>query len=96
MADMQKGITIESVRRIFKLTKDLGFYRRAYMLLGMPNESIEDIKLSEALIDEIEPDAVGFTILAPYPGSVYFDKQKHENVDWSKVDEYGNMLTRTK
>lgn len=94
--DMQKGITIEGIKRIFRITKDLGFFRRAYMLLGMPNESIEDIKLSEELIDEIEPDAVGFTILAPFPGSSFYDYEMHKNVDWSWVDEYENRITRTK
>jgi len=94
--DMQKGITIERIKRIFKLTKNLGFFRRAYMLLGMPNESLEDIKLSEKLVDDIEPDAVGFTILAPFPGSSFYDSKTHKNVDWSWVDEYENKITRTK
>jgi len=96
LKDMQKGITIESIKRIFKVSKDIGFYRRVYMLLGMPNESLEDIKKSEQLVDEIEPDAVGFTILAPYPGSLFYDRDVHKNVDWSYVDEYENRITSTK
>lgn len=96
LADIQKGITIEGIKRLFKITKDLGFFRRAYMLLGMPNESMDDIKLSEELVDEIEPDAVGFTILAPFPGSSFYDYKTHKNVDWSYVDEYENRITRTK
>lgn len=96
LTDMQKGITVEGIKRIFRITKDLGFFRRAYMLLGMPDESTKDIKLSEELIDEIEPDAVGFTILAPFPGSSFYDCKEHRNVDWSYVDEYENRITRTK
>jgi radical SAM superfamily enzyme YgiQ (UPF0313 family) len=94
--DMQKGITIERIKRLFKITKDLGLFRRSYMLLGMPNESLKDIRLSEELVDEIEPDAVGFTILAPFPGSSFYDCKEHRNVDWSYVDEYENKITRTK
>ena len=93
---MQKGITVEGIKRIFKITRDLGFFRRAYMLLGMPNESMDDIKLSEELVDEIEPDAVGFTILAPFPGSSFYDYKAHRNIDWSLVDEYENKITRTR
>lgn len=65
------------------------------MLLGMPNESLADIKLSEKIVDEVRPDAVGFTILAPYPGTSYYDPVKHKGVDWSEVDEYDNRITNT-
>jgi radical SAM superfamily enzyme YgiQ (UPF0313 family) len=95
LQDMKKGITIEKVEWAFKVTKRLGFFRRAYMLLGMPNESREDIKLTEDLIDRIKPDAVGFTILAPYPGTTFYDPVLHKDVDWAAVDEYENRLTKT-
>jgi radical SAM superfamily enzyme YgiQ (UPF0313 family) len=96
LEQMKKGITVEQVRRVFEITHEMGFYRRAYMLLGMPEESIEDIKLSESLVQEIKPEAVGFTILAPYPGTSFYDAEQHKNVDWSAVDEYGNDMTRTR
>ncbi len=95
LKDMQKGITVDKIRWAFKVTRELGFFRRAYVLLGMPNESYYDIKLTEDLIDEIEPDMVGFTILAPYPGTMYYDAHLHANVDWSTVDEYENRMTCT-
>jgi radical SAM superfamily enzyme YgiQ (UPF0313 family) len=92
---MEKGIDLEKIKWVFKTAADLGLYRRAYMLLGMPEESREDIKLSENLVEEISPDMVGFTILAPYPGTAFFDPVKHKDVDWAEVDEYGNRITRT-
>jgi tRNA A37 methylthiotransferase MiaB len=73
----------------------LGFLRRAYVLLGMPNESRDDIRLTEELLDEIKPDFVGFTILAPYPGTEVYCREAHTDVDWSVVDEYENRLTST-
>ena len=96
LQDMKKGITADKIRWAFEATKKVGLFRRAYVLLGMPNESREDIKMTEGLIDEIEPDMVGFTILAPYPGTDFYDSKVHKNVDWSMVDEYGNGLTNTK
>ena len=44
-------------------------------LLGMPGEDDYDIDLTIDLIDRIEPDVVGFTILAPYPGSDFYSEQ---------------------
>ena len=96
LKDMNKGIDLEKVKWVFKATAELGFFRRAYMLLGMPEESPDDIALSERIIEEINPDAVGFTILAPYPGTSFYEAMRHKDVDWSHVDEYGNCFTRTK
>lgn len=96
LKDMKKGIDLDKVKQVFKVTAKLGLFRRAYMLLGMPEESLEDIRLSEKVVDEIMPDAVGFTILAPYPGTSYYDPSLHKDVDWAEVDEYENRTTRTK
>jgi anaerobic magnesium-protoporphyrin IX monomethyl ester cyclase len=96
LKEMKKGIDLGEVRRLFEVTAKLGFFRRAYILLGTPEESLEDIKLSEEIVDEIKPDAVGFTILAPYPGTSYYDFKLHKNVNWAEVDEYENRITRTK
>lgn len=96
LKEMKKGIALDKVRWVFKVTAELGFYRRAYMLLGMPEETLEDIRLSEKIVDEIKPDTVGFTILAPYPGTSYYDPNLHKDVDWAEVDEYENRLTKTK
>jgi radical SAM superfamily enzyme YgiQ (UPF0313 family) len=58
----------------------------------MPEESDEDIDLTTELIDDINPDVVGFTILAPYPGSDFYNTGLYKDVDWSKVDEYSNDI----
>jgi len=96
LKEMKKDIDLDRVRWVFKVTAELGLFRRAYMLLGMPEEGIEDIRLSEKIVDEIKPDSVGFTILAPFPGTSYYDSKLHKNVDWSEVDEYDNRITTTK
>ncbi len=95
LKDMRKGITIEQIKRSFKFAKEFGIKTRAYCLIGMPNDSYKTIKDTERLIDEIQPDYVGFTILAPYPGTVFYDDSL-KDLDWSKVDEYSNDITKTK
>jgi radical SAM superfamily enzyme YgiQ (UPF0313 family) len=95
LKDMRKGITVEQIEWAFEITKRMGLFRRAYILLGMPNESYEDIQLTEDLIDRIKPDSVGFTILAPYPGTAFYNSVLHRDINWATVDEYENRLTRT-
>lgn len=96
LRDMHKPFNLKDIRQAFKITKELGFIRRAYILLGMPNETREDIEMTDRLIEEIKPDVVGFTILAPFPGTAAYDPQVHKDIDWSEVDEYHNKFTKTK
>jgi len=65
-------------------------------LLGTPNETIEDIKMTERLCDEIQADVVGFSLLAPYPVNEYFDYETMKSWDWSLFDEYNNRWVYTK
>jgi len=96
MKDTKKPITVDRVKQAFLMARDLGFIRRAYVVLGMPEEGYEDIRLTENLIDEIQPEVVGFTIIAPYPGTAHYNPTVHRDVDWSRVDEYQNELTSTR
>lgn len=96
MKQVQKPITVDIVKSAFKRAKEIGFNRRAYFLLGMPNEGWQDIQATERLVEDIQPDVVGFTILAPYPGTKFYDPVKHKDMDWSGVDEYQNRTTVTR
>lgn len=94
--DIHKNIDINVIKKTFKLTKDYGIKTRAYFVLGMPNETIEDIRMTEKLCDEIQPDIVGFTLLAPYPINEYFNYEEMKDWDWSQFDEYNNDWVHTK
>ena len=95
-AEMRKSFSNVTAQAVFNLCKQAGIKTRAYFLLGMPNETIEDIKATEILCDKLAPDMVGFTLLSPYPGSDYYDHDKMKDFDWSTFDEYNNDWVRTK
>ena len=88
-----KGINLATIRRAFKAAKDAGLMRRAYVLMGTPLETKETIRETEALIDEVKPDTVSFSILAPYPGTEYY-RPEFADWDWEKVDEYGGDVNQ--
>jgi radical SAM superfamily enzyme YgiQ (UPF0313 family) len=92
---MHKDATIEAIENVFRWSKDCGIERRAFFLLGMPEETEEDLQLTDQLIDKIQPDYFGITLLCPYPGSDYYDFDKHQDVDWSNTDEYSNVFWST-
>jgi radical SAM superfamily enzyme YgiQ (UPF0313 family) len=96
LRDIKKGLSTDIIKKVFGWAKKHGVGRRAFFLLGMPNETRKDLELTEKLIDEIKPDVVGFTILAPYPGTEFYDHKKYKDVDWSPIGEYGNDFWRSK
>lgn len=93
--DIKKGLQVEKIKNVFKWGKELGIERRGYFLLGMTNETMEDIKLTEQLVEEIQPDVFGITILCPYPGSNHYDAEKMKDYDWTFADEYSNAFWET-
>ena len=87
---MKKGTTIEQIAKVFQWAKNSDIERRAFFLLGMPEETEEDIKMTDALVQQIQPDFFGITLLCPYPGSDYYDYAKYKDIEWDKTDEYAN------
>lgn len=85
-----KGTSVQSIRRCVVSFKKVGILVRGYFILGMPDETEEDLELTERFAEELDLDEYGFTILCPYPGTQMYDPSKHGNVDWEKTDEYSN------
>ena len=87
--DINKGTTVEMIKKAFDVSKKYGIKRRTYALLGTPLETYETIKQTEELIDYVDPEIIGFSILAPYPGTAYW-KPEYDKLDWSQIDEFSN------
>ena len=94
--DIGKGLVVDKIKRVFQWGRELGLERRGFFLLGMPNETVEDIRLTEKLVEEIQPDIFGVTILCPYPGTDFYDAASMRDYDWSLADEYSNSYWHTR
>lgn len=90
LKQIRKGVTVNKIKQVFDWASKYNIRRRAFFILGMPNETEEDIKMTEKLADSLDADMIGFTILCPYPGSDFYDPIKHKYISWDKTDEYGN------
>ena len=53
---LKKGITLEQVREVFRLTRKAGISTLAYFMIGSPNETREDIVETIKLAKELDPD----------------------------------------
>ncbi|MCP4649486.1 MAG: radical SAM protein [PVC group bacterium] len=88
---MKKNITIDQVKKAFKLTHKAGLVACGFFILGThPDEDIEDIKQTEQLIRQIKPDIFQLGIICPYPGTEIYSIMKKEgmikDIDWSKFN----------
>lgn len=66
---LNKGITLEQVRTVFKQTKDAGISVLAYFMIGCPRETRKEIAETIAFAKELEPDFVHITIFTPFPAT---------------------------
>lgn len=77
---LNKHLKTEDVMNAFTLTHRYGILARAYFIYGSPEETIETIQETIALINEIKPFICIFYILEIYPGTeLYADYQRRFN-----------------
>ncbi len=95
LRDIRKGLSVDRIVQVFEWARRYGIERRGYFLLGMPNETEEDIRMTEQLVERIEPDVFGITVLCPYPGTSLYDPARMKSWDWTFADEYANPYWST-
>ena len=97
LSQIGKTTTKEDIKKAVELSHRHNIRVRGYFILGMPEETKEDLELTEAFADELDLDEYGFTILCPYPGTkMYHDNvDEFKSIDWSVTDEYINYFWKT-
>lgn len=91
-----KGTTVGTIKRCCDWASKAGIIRRGYFILGMPEETEEDLLLTEQFAETLDLDEYGFTILCPYPGTQLYDAAKHSAIAWENTDEYSNDFWETR
>nr|MQY69885.1 radical SAM protein [Bacillota bacterium] len=66
---LRKEITLEQVKKAFRLTKEAGISTLAYFMFGSPGETEEEIRNSIKLAKELKPDFAHFSITTPFPST---------------------------
>ena len=76
---IRKGETNEDVKRAMELLRNAGIHTHAFFMIGLPEETLEDIELSKKLIREARPDHVEINMVTPYPGTELFERLMPED-----------------
>jgi anaerobic magnesium-protoporphyrin IX monomethyl ester cyclase len=68
------GVTLEQIARAFKLCKEEGLQTASSFLMGIPGETVNDLKATFKLARKLDPDWCRFNIFVAVPGSSLYDE----------------------
>jgi len=95
---MDKGITIEQIKKSTSLLKQHGIRPSFFIQFGYLGETMEDIKKTIRMINELLPCELGISVSYPLPGTVFYEKvkaQMKEKTNWTDSDELALMFRNT-
>jgi len=76
----RKGIKVEQTIKAFDLCHEHGIGTLAFVMLGAPVETREDLEATVRLVERIRPKSVSFSIATPGPGNALHDYAIENNV----------------
>ena len=77
---LEKGINLDLVRRVFKQTHNAGIGTYAYMMIGIPGETREEMEQTFDFAAELNPDYCQFSICTPYPKTELYDRMLRDGI----------------
>src|SRR5215510_6621169 len=87
---MRKGTTVEQVREAARITQDLGMQAGFFILLGYPDETPADIRMTIDFLKETRPDVVGTSVAFPIKGTEFYQRVQERiipNDNWSSRNQ---------
>jgi radical SAM superfamily enzyme YgiQ (UPF0313 family) len=87
---MQRGVSVEQVRRAVKLAHKHGIRVGMFLMWGYEGEELEDIAATVEHVKESNPDIFFTTVSYPIKGTPYFDAVKDKvrlPVAWAEASD---------
>ncbi len=95
---MNKGIRIEQVEQATLMLRKYGIQPAFFIQFGYPGETIEDIRLTQRMINRLLPEDIGISVSYPLPGTLFYESVKNdlkEKSNWTDSDELALMFKNT-
>src|SRR5215470_16535794 len=87
---MRKGTTVAQVREAARFTKELGMQAGFFILLGYPDETTKDIRMTIDFLKQTQPDVVGTSVAFPIKGTEFFARVENRVIrddNWSSRNQ---------
>ena len=84
---MERGVTVEGVRKAVDLCKSRGIETGMFLMWGYDGEELKDIEASIGHVKHTRPDVFLTTVVYPVKGTGYYDKVSDRimsNTSWEK------------
>lgn len=87
---LAKGFTREKVIQAFDLCHRVEIKPGAYLIVGVPGETKQDILDTVSLVERIEPSLLNFSFLTPFPNTALYTATQHwiGNWDYEQWDDF--------
>ena len=92
LAHLKKKESIETIENAIKISCELGFDVKAFIIVGTPHETKEDIEDSIRLALKYPIAKVNFNNAIPYPGTEMYDYIKEHDLFLIPPEEYLNVV----
>lgn len=66
---IRKGLTLDMIRTVTKMTREAGIRMRGFFMLGLPDETEETMKQTIEFAKKLDLSAAVFHITTPFPGT---------------------------
>jgi len=70
---IKKPLKLTKAKPLIKYAKEIGLRTSIYLIIGMPGETLEQIKETFRLAEELETYDPHISIATPYPGTELYD-----------------------
>jgi radical SAM superfamily enzyme YgiQ (UPF0313 family) len=87
---MERGVTVEEVRRATKLAQKHGIKVGMFLMWGYEGEEMEDIAATVEHVKESNPDIFFTTVAYPIKGTAYFDSVRERvrlPLEWAEASD---------
>lgn len=88
---LEKDVTLEQVVSAFEKTKRAGIETFAYMMIGIPTETKQDMDESMRFVNKLQPDHVNYSICTPFPKTKMYEMALKNSPD---MDDYWGLFAK--
>ena len=88
---LHRSVSDEMIISAFRHVQEVGIRTFSYNMVGIPSETVEDIKKTIELNKIIEPDEIQTTIFYPFPGTdLFYFCEKNGWITDKKIKDYNS------
>ncbi len=77
---LEKRTSLEQISKAFQMTREAGIQTFAFLIIGIPTETVEEMEGSVDFVKSIKADYMNISICTPYPKTALYNKMIDEGL----------------